>query len=580
MRHLSAIALMAAILSAGPALAEVPEGAVAVVNGTPVLRADFAGALVRTLGRATLDRYLDRLLIQTEARRKGLTVTEEELQERKQLEVELRMLKVFSNARTTPEEFRRLADNYGWDEAAYRREVEQSISLPALRIRLLAEKLLRPYVEITSEHVRDYYHRTLGERYSAAHVEVADEATARQLMAQMAQQTLSWQEAVMRHSLDRASVPHKGRMQPVPASGGIGLRLKDATPDQLRLYDDGTHSHILRLVGRTAASVVPFDEVRDRLKSELYCCRVDGLIDGFLAQQYAAASIVTNVSADPKVRAILGSEVVAFINGEPIAMSAFGETLLQEFGAGLIGPYIERELIFQQTSALELEVSEAAVRKRMASMGDRLFAERAAEEGVSPRRFAAVLKDRGVSPVEFRRRLVQDLVTTESVRAVLLAEQAVSDGVEVTDIDIRQAYKEHYGQRVDARHIVVDSAVLAGQVLQQAQEGVSFDLLVQTMSRESLAWVDGGLIGDMTPKHPYFQHVEQLEVGELSKVFQDEAGHHLLKVVARRTVDQPPPLQDVHDELRERLTRERLAGRVKAWIEKLKAESDTETSLQ
>ncbi len=580
LRNIVHLVLAAAFLAAGAAECAVPQGAVAVVNGRAIRRWDFERALVRTLGRATFDRFVDGVLVEQEAARKGIGVSEKELEARRKLELDLSMRRVFQNARMTAEEFRSLAAAYGWEEDAARREIEDSLSPWVLRIRLLSEKLLRAHVEITEPEVRRYYEWTRGERYGAAHVAVGDEAMARQLMEEIEQGELSWAAAVARHSLDRASVQYGGRMLPVPASCELGTVLARMQPGELKLYSDGELWHVLQLIRRIPPARASFEEVKNTLKEELYCRKVDETIDSWLAGLHARACIVPNISGDPEVRRVLGADVVAFVNGMAVPVSRFGEAVLDRFGARLIEPHIERELIFQEADRRGVEPTEERLRERLMSIGDRLFAERLAALGMDAEEFAGELSAAGISAHQYKDRLIQDFVARDDVRAILLAEQMVAGGVEVTEQDVRQAYQEHYGERLDVRRIIVEDAAKAEEIRNRALSGASFQLLVQTESVEPYAWMHKGLVTDIAAGHPYFEHVRDLREGELCNVFQRQGKYHLLKLVARRLPAEPPPFESVREAMRERAMREKTRRRVIAWLEKLKAEAQIEVHVQ
>jgi len=570
------LVLAAVLVHLPQARCAVPEGALAVVNGEPLWERDFARTLVRTLGVATVDAYVDGVLVEQEAARRGVSVTDEELAARRELEIRLGLLRLFENARMSPEEFRALAAGYGWDEAATRREIEQSVPPRALRIRLLTEKLLRHHIELTEQDVRSYYERTRGERFSAAHIVTNDQATGKAILELIRKGEVAWAEAVVRYSLDRASVPYNGRMRPVPVSSALGHALSKMRPGELRLYHDGQNWHVLQLIRRLPADEAPYEQLKDSLKRELYCRRVEELANSWLADLHARASVVRNLLPDPQAREILGGDTVLFVNGQAVSVLAFGSALMSEFGDRLIGPCIERILIFQEAKRRGIVASEDEVRKRTEAICERLFQERAAEEGMSREEFAARLEEGGIQPAEYKTRLAGELVPPDDVRATLLAEKMAGDEIEVSDQDVQLAYQARYGQRVDVRCIIVDSAAQAQDVRDRALRGASFELLVQTESADPHAWMHMGLVRDVTAGHPYFEHVKGLQVGELSDVFERGGRYYVLKLVARRPSAQAPPLESVRAEMVDEAKRRKLRSRVRAWLEKLKAEAQIE----
>ena len=572
--------LAALCIVASAAECSVPDGAVALVNGEAVSRADFGQALVWSLGAATIDGLVDWVLIEQEAAGNDVSVTSEELESRRRLEVDLQMRRVFENARMSAEEFQAAEARYGWHEGALRSELELAISNESLRIGLLTEKLLRAHIAITDEDVRQYYDSTQGERYAAAHIEVPTEKLARALMEKLRGEPEAWSEAVLRFSLDRGSVPYKGRLLPVPVGSKLGKALDGMKQGELKLYSDGQRWHVLQFIGNLPAAGRPFNEVRDELKKQVYCRRVESLVDTWLARLNARATVVTNLSADPKVRGILGADVAAFVNGTAVPLSRFSDALVELYGSKLIGPYVERQLILQQARAAGAVVSEEALKQRLSEISEALFAEAAAEGGRSPAEFGALLTEAGTPPARYKQEQLQRLVSPDDVRAVLLAEQMVAKDLDVSEQELERAYQDRYGERVDVRRITLDSAVKAEDVYKRALAGADFELLVRTESTEPLAWMHKGLVTNVTARHPYFDRVKDLSKGQLSNVLQRRGKYEILKVVAEHAPQEPPPLDSVRDVIRDEVRREKVRVRIRAWLEKLKAEAEIEVALR
>ena len=157
-----------------------------------------------------------------------------------------------------------------------------------------------------------------------------------------------------------------------------------------------------------------------------------------------------------------------------------------------------------------------------------------------------------------------------------LAEKSVGGSIVVTETDLRQAHREMYEERMDVRRLLADDPARAGQLRQSALAGTPFELLVHGESTDDQAWIDRGMVRDVTPGHPYFDHVRELRPGDLSEVFEHEGRFVLLKVTDRHAGRAAPPLEDIRDELTRRLRQRKMAARIHAWVEKLKAESHIE----
>ncbi|MCK4283585.1 MAG: hypothetical protein KAX44_04640, partial [Candidatus Brocadiae bacterium] len=291
---------------------------VAVVSGEPISRADFGLSLVRSLGRSALETLVDWALVEQEARRLGIEPTDADLAARKELEVELGMRAVMEKSRTGPQQFRAAAQRYEWDLGALRSELEESISDNGLRIQLMVERMLEPRMDLGEEALRKHYDRTRGERYSGAHVLVASRRHAESLLRALRDNPELWTEAVLQSSLDRPSVPYRGRIRPVPASSELGKVFAGMDADELRLHCDGEYWHVCQFIEKIPAAEESFEDTRDQLKAELVVLKAREGFHALLARLNANANIVMNLSTVPGARQLLGEEVAAFVNGEPL----------------------------------------------------------------------------------------------------------------------------------------------------------------------------------------------------------------------------------------------------------------------
>jgi len=574
----SLLACHAVLLVAG-ALAPGPTDPVAVVNGEPISRAEFGNALLLWLGRSAIESFIDWTLVEQEAARRGVAVTPAELAARKALEVDLRMRAMAQKARMGPEEFRAAAGRYGWDLAAIRREVESGLSDRALRAQLLVERMLEPQMDLSERALRAYWRRTRGRRYAAAHILVRTRAQAERLVAALREDPTLWPEAVLQVSLDRTSVPYKGRIPPVPSDTGPGKALAGMKPGELKLYCDGAGWHVLRFVKEIAPSHAAFEEHRDRARAELIAVTAQRMTEQFVASLAADARVVVNLSCNPAERAVLGEQAAAYVNGEPIPASEVAQELVERFGASMLGRYIDRTLIFQKARSLGLSVSEKDVRARTEEMADELFDEQAARRGVSSEELEASLRSDGLDPEAFKRRMAESEVDPQDVRASLLAERMVADGIRIAASDLEQMARELAGESFLVRQLVTDTKQRARRMLRRLNEGGSFDLLACMESGEPGLWMEQGRTLTVTASHPFYPYVKDLKVGEVSGIFEYGGKYRIIKLLMRRAPSEagsPDPRSElVKREVFLRKARER----ARALLLKLRAEADVQVLL-
>jgi hypothetical protein len=573
------------ILFAVLALALVPcvgaaeDGPVAVVNGEAVGRDEFGRALVESLGRSAAQAFVDLALLEQEARRRGIAVTDGELAARRELELELRLQALPRAVRMGPEEFRLATERGGLDMAERRRALEEGISEGALRGRLLAERLLAPGLDLSDEALRSYYERTRGPQYAAAHIEVAGRRLAEDLLGLLEADLRLWQRAVLRHSLDRRSVPDKGRIGPVPAGSELGRVLAGMEPGELKLWQGDGRWHVLRFIRAVPASGEEFDAVRDRLRAELTALECESRYEALLAELNAGADVVVNLGAEPEARRLLGEQVALFVNGEPVTVRRMADVLLREFGPVMIGPYVERLLVVQEAARMGVSVSEEEMAERLAAVADQLMAEEAARRRMGPDGLVASLARRGADAAEFKAGLVRRVVSREDVRATLLAEKLVADGVEVTEAEIAEAYGELHRDRLLVRELVTDSLPRAERMWDKLREGLSFEVVARTETAEPGAWVQGGLRRLVSSAHPCYGHVKHLREGELSGVFKEGGRYRIMQLLRRDPPSEPPPLDSVRESLAREVRLRKARGRMRALLVRLRAEADIEVRL-
>ncbi len=583
-RHTIALLCLLAALSAAPGRAAdepvAAAGPVAVVNGQAITRAQFAASLVSSLGSSVMEAYTERVLIAQEARRRGVTVTDHELQARRKLELELRLRAAEQGTRMGPQEFAAAAADRGMGMDQVRAELDDSISMDALRSKLLAEKLLAPYLDLGDKALRAYYERTRGRRFAAAHIAVADQKQAERLMEALGNRRDIWPDAVLAYSLDRASMPYKGRIGPVPAESALGRVLAGMGPDELRVWQEGQVWHVLWLIKEIPASSEDFDQIKDRLRSELLAVESHSRLYDLLADLWEQARVVVNMSPDPAERRLLGQDVAAFVNGEPIRTDALSDALVREFGKATLPATIERTLIFQEAARRGLSVQPEELDERLKAIGERLFADQASARGLSSQDLQKLVQGSAESPAEVKARLVREMVNVDDVRATILAEKLVAPDVQVTQQEIQDAYNAYGGERYVVRDLPTDTRAQALSVMDRLDQGASFELLARTESPEPGVWLEGEGLTVVTDGQPWFERVKGLEAGQTSGIFQQDGKYHIIKVVEHDPPSDRPPIETVRDKLQRQVFLRKAMDRIRALLIKLRAESSITVNLE
>lgn len=164
---------------------------------------------------------------------------------------------------------------------------------------------------------------------------------------------------------------------------------------------------------------------------------------------------------------------------------------------------------------------------------------------------------------------------------------ALEDG-EISQI-VRSSYGYHIIQRLEsrgnevhARHIVrphrvtpedIDRAeALVATVERRIEEGADFVELVRAYSDAAEKDGDVGYF-PMDGLYPEIREaVEGLEIGEISEVVRDDQGFHYFQVIDRQQAAEYA-YEDVVDQIRELVKRQRLTEQYESWIEELRERS-------
>ncbi len=274
-----------------------------------------------------------------------------------------------------------------------------------------------------------------------------------------------------------------------------------------------------------------------------------------------------------------GSRPVASVDGEPIRRDAFeaelrrvrGETgdlvlqgeVLSALRMSVLNQLIENRLVTREAARYGIGVSEAEVDQR-------LLAIRAdyAEGG-----FDQALRENFVNVSDLRDRLRQSVLQEKTVH------EAVGKGLEPDDEELLRYYQRRAAdfslpERVQVRQIVVRNREEGEALRARILQGESFVELAKqhSLTPDAREGGDVGVFarGEMPPE---FDLAFTLPKGKVSTVIRSQYGYHILMVV-----DQLParirPFEEVRDELRTLLIRDRMESAYQHWIQQLRDEAD------
>lgn len=210
-----------------------------------------------------------------------------------------------------------------------------------------------------------------------------------------------------------------------------------------------------------------------------------------------------------------------------------GQKALLEARAWVLDRMIEQRLIVQAAHAQGIDVTDeevdAAIQSLVTDIGQEVFNERLANEGLTLEETHVQLKD--------------------EMLASRMMEQVVA------------AVPEHTEQ-VHARHIVVGTEEEAHQILTQIKAGADFATLARTYSQDVFTRDRGGDLGYFPRGILTSPEVENaafsLQPGQVSDVIKSNLGYHIIQVVDRVSDMEVSP--ENLRQLKDKAAREWIAG--------------------
>jgi foldase protein PrsA len=134
--------------------AKLPAGVVAIMDGKEITLDAYKEYLWRTMGAARLQEYLDSLLVEKSAKSLGITVSDEELSQKVDEEIQRQIESFFKG---DVARWRSTLDERGWTEADYRAQ-----RAAVLQSDLVRSKCVMKTRAVTDDAIRERFERDYG----------------------------------------------------------------------------------------------------------------------------------------------------------------------------------------------------------------------------------------------------------------------------------------------------------------------------------------------------------------------------------------------------------------------------------
>ncbi len=248
-------------------------------------------------------------------------------------------------------------------------------------------------------------------------------------------------------------------------------------------------------------------------------------------------------------------QIVARVGGEAITSVELLEELRKRRGAQMLVDIIDTQLIHQAAEEAGISVSTDEMDLRW---------KRAIAEAGSQTDMEAIFERRGLTEAEYRRKLRDDLLLDKLAKAT----------IQIPDQEIQDFYREHkedyaLGERTKARMILVSSEADA-KALREALDDPEADFagLAKALSIDPATKDEGGAMG-WFERDDYARAITdvafEMEAVQISDPIEVPDGWVLLKIEGHKEAGYEP-LDEVRNEIRARIEREKLRSAREAWM--------------
>jgi parvulin-like peptidyl-prolyl isomerase len=227
-------------------------------------------------------------------------------------------------------------------------------------------------------------------------------------------------------------------------------------------------------------------------------------------------------------------------------------TLTVQVQASILSELIRAELWEQGAAELGIEITDADVEARR----DEIVEEVGGQDA-----FDDLVAQSGLTE-EILAKEIRSIVVRERV------EDELAGDIEVTDAEVEEFYadaREDRFDRVEARHILVETEEEARDVLERLEDGEDFAEIAEEVSVDTGSAQQGGDLGEFARGRmvPEFEEAAfEAEVGEIVGPVESQFGFHVIEVTGRSE----QALAEVEDEIREELRSGREGEAVDGWF--------------
>ena len=260
-------------------------------------------------------------------------------------------------------------------------------------------------------------------------------------------------------------------------------------------------------------------------------------------------------------------EVVAKINDVEISKDEFYDYLIQQNGPEVLEALILEKMVMMEVEANDIDISEEAIQEELTEMKNSYGGDEAFEEALVYYGFS-------------------EESVMNNIKLNLGIEALMEPYIDITEDEVLQyfiANKQEFDttEQVKASHILVETEEEANDIKKQLDEGGDFGELAAEYSTDPSNAQQGGDLGFFGKGQmvaPFEEAAFSMEPGEISEPVQTDFGYHIIKV-EDKTEAQEAKLEDVSEEIREKLKEEKMNAAYSEWYTDVQEKYEVENFI-
>jgi foldase protein PrsA len=238
---------------------------------------------------------------------------------------------------------------------------------------------------------------------------------------------------------------------------------------------------------------------------------------------------------------------------------------------------IRRTLVYQEAEKLGVEVRPEELEERVKTIVDFEIERYIKGGGLNNEEGLEVaLKKMGGTVKQLRERMAGRIRNDLEVQ--LLGEKIVEKTITVTEEDLRNAYEEKYGEKIEARQIVVKSRKDGEKILDKLKAGADFEALARKESIDRSSAAKGGRMQPISKESTIGRAVASLPKGEASDLIKTDYGYHIVKIIERKPKSDVK-FETVKTELEKPVREHLIKQRASSWMIILEESADIKKNL-